>query len=154
MLTAEKNETFTPDFGGARLTRANLERANLSNAKAQFVDFREANLKQATAVGALLQGADLRHANLQFADFSRSELKGANLAGANLCGTDLRSANGLTQAQLDGTFGDAATMIPTNLAKPDHWLAVVLDDLDATLEWHKWQSLMGTYIYPEPPAQP
>ncbi len=149
MLTAEKNETFTPDFGGARLTRANLEGANLSNAKAQFVDFREANMKHATLVGALLQGADLRKANLQYADFSASELKGVNLGGANLCGADLSSANGLTQVQLDSAFGDAGTLLPANLEKPDHWLSLVLDDLDAVLEWRKWKGQLGNYIYPQ-----
>lgn len=153
MLTVEKNDTFTPDFGGARLTRANLEGANLSNAKAQFVDFREANLKHAAVVGALLQGADFRKANLQHADFSDSELKGANLAGANLCGADLSSANGLTQVQLDSAFGDVGTLLPTNLVKPIHWQSRVLDDLDAVLEWRKWTGRAGDYINQGLPTQ-
>lgn len=140
MLTAEKNETFIPDFGGARLTRANLEGANLSNAKAQFVDFREANLKHATLDGTLLQGADLRKANLQYADFARSELKGANLKGANLSGARLNLAAGLTQEQLDSAFGDAATSLPVGLKAPAHWSGSILDELDTIMEWKNWQS--------------
>jgi len=140
MLTAEKNETFTPDFGGARLTRANLEGANLSNAKAQFVDFREANLKHATLVGALLQGADFGKANLQHADFARAELKGANLKGANLSGAQLNLANDLTQEQLESAFGDAATSLPFGLRAPTHWAESSLDELDTILEWKSWQS--------------
>lgn len=153
MQAIEQNERFTPNFGAARLSRANLEGANLSSAKAQFVDFREANLKRATAVGAFLQGADLSGANLQYADFSGAELKAATMFRCNLCGTKLAQAHGITQEHLDSAFGDGSTTIPAKLKFPDHWPKIHLDELDAQLNWRKWQADPENYVPPVAPEE-
>lgn len=140
MLVTRGTETFRPDFGGTRLSRANLERANLRGAKAQFVDFREANLGRASLVGTLLQGADLSRANLQSADLSKAELKAVRLDGSNLCGARLHDARDLSQSQLQGAFGDAATTLPDGLERPGHWMNTHLDEVGSVLEWRKWLS--------------
>ena len=82
--------------------RANLSRANLSDA-----DLRYANLSRANLTGANLSHADLRYANLGGANLRYANLGGANLIDANLGGTRLRHAN-LGGANLGCTnLGDA-----------------------------------------------
>ena len=68
--------------------RANLSRANLSDA-----DLRYANLSRANLTGANLSHADLRYANLGGANLRYANLSGANLIDANLGGARLRHAN-------------------------------------------------------------
>ena len=66
--------------------------------------------------GALMIGADLRGADLTDAD-----LLGADLRGADVRGCDLSTALFLTQPQVNGATGDAATTLPDGLARPGHW---------------------------------
>lgn len=148
MQIAKQREEFAPNFGSARLSRANLENANLSEAKAQFVDFREANLTRASLLDALLQHADLRDANLQDADLTGAQLQSARMQGANLCGANLRDAKGLTQDQVDAAFGDAATHLPEAMRAPTHWPTAKLTALEARIEWRKWRSDPGAYSLP------
>ena len=74
---------------GAKLTRANLQNANLFMIEGQ--------------------GAHLQHANLNGAD-----LKGTEFMGANLCGADLREATGLTDDQLEEVIVDEKTHTPSD----------------------------------------
>jgi len=90
-----------PDHHGADLAGASLRGA----------DLRSADLR-----GALLVGADLTRADLRLADLLGADLRGADLSGARL-GTALF----LTQPQVDGARGDAATWLPATLARPAHW---------------------------------
>ena len=62
--------------------RADLRRANLSEADLSGADLRWANLSEADLSGADLSGADLRWANLSEADLSGADLSGADLSGA------------------------------------------------------------------------
>jgi uncharacterized protein YjbI with pentapeptide repeats len=103
--------------------RAVLRRASLVGAYLDLVDF----------LGAHLEGADLREAHLEMAWFDGTHLEGAELQGAHLegawllgaylQGADLSGAEGLTQAQIDQAFGDAATQLPQGLTRPTHWTA-------------------------------
>ena len=74
------------------------------------------DLRGCTLRGALLIGADLSGADLTEAD-----LLGADLRGADVCGADLSTALFLTQPQVNGAVGDAATLLPDELSRPGHW---------------------------------
>ncbi|MFF8860986.1 pentapeptide repeat-containing protein [Streptomyces sp. NPDC015139] len=87
----------------------------------------------ADLIGARLRGADLREASLRGALLIAADLTGADLRGADMIGADLRDADlsdadltdafFLTQPQLDGARGNAATRLPEALARPAHWAA-------------------------------
>jgi uncharacterized protein YjbI with pentapeptide repeats len=72
--------------------RANLRRANLSDANLRRADLSGANLRGADLSGANLSGAYLHDPNLSMANFS-----GADLSGADLRGADLRGAINILQ---------------------------------------------------------
>jgi predicted type IV restriction endonuclease len=80
----------------ASLPAANLDGADLSNARLFGVNLERANLD-----GANLSGADLRNANL----------KQSNIEGANLRGTNLTSAD-LSEAQITLASFDEKTILP------------------------------------------
>ncbi|MFE2143337.1 pentapeptide repeat-containing protein [Streptomyces sp. NPDC059456] len=99
-----------------------------AEAPARRKNHRGADLMGARLAGADLRGATFRGAYLIAADLSGADLRGADLIGADfrdadLRGADLRDALFLTQAQLNAARGDAATKIPTTLARPAHWSA-------------------------------
>ena len=73
---------------GALACRADLSRADLSDAA-----LRGADLSRADLCGAALRGADLSRAALRGADLSRADLRGADLRGADLSRADLRGAD-------------------------------------------------------------
>ncbi|GAA2074495.1 pentapeptide repeat-containing protein [Actinomadura alba] len=89
------------------------------------------NRRGADLIGADLKGADLRGANLRGAYLIAADLKKADLSSADLIGADLRDADlsgadltgsiFLTQSQLNAAKGDAATRLPSTLARPAHW---------------------------------
>jgi hypothetical protein len=79
-------------------------------------DLRGADLTGADLRGALLVGADLRGARLVLAD-----LTGADLRGADVRGADLGRALFLTEVQVSGARGDAATTLPDVVDRPGHW---------------------------------
>lgn len=150
MQTVKQGETFAPNFEAARLSRANLESANLSGARARFVDFREANLTRALMFGAWLQGADLRSANLQNADLTGARIRAAKLDGANLAGANLEDSLGLAQEQLECAFGDASTALPAALHAPRHWPTGRLSATEARIEWGRWRADPDAYAPPRP----
>ena len=80
-------------------------------------DLRGADLRAANLRGAYLLGADLRGVDLALADLIGADLRGARLAGAGLA-----AAIFLTQPQIESANGDAATMIPSALRRPAHWV--------------------------------
>ncbi len=80
------------------------------------LDLRGRDLRGSSLRGALLLGADLRGA-----DLARADLLGADLRGARVAGADLRGAIFLTQQQVGGCAGDATTVLPRRLTRPDHW---------------------------------
>jgi uncharacterized protein (DUF2126 family) len=78
-----------------------------------------------TPVTAYWRGskADLTGAQLVGANLTRAQLKEADLTHAQLYGANLTGALGLTQAQVEAAFGDAATRLPTGLERPASWTA-------------------------------
>ena len=96
------NHWLRRDVKGWGSMRANLSRANLSDA-----DLRYANLSRTNLTGANLSDADLRYANLGGANLRHADICRANLIDANLGGARLRHAN-LGDANLsDANLSDA-----------------------------------------------
>jgi hypothetical protein len=93
-----------------------LRFATLSGANLEMADLSDADLSDARLDGVNLSGADLCNAQLERADFAEARLIGTNLAGASL-----KDARNLTQGQIDQAFGDALTLLPPDLVRPQGW---------------------------------
>lgn len=104
------------NFSFTRLRHASLRFATLTGANLEMADLSESDLSDARLDGANLSGADLSEALCERADFANAKLGGANLAGASL-----KDARNLTQGQIDEALGDALTVLPTHLARPEGW---------------------------------
>ena len=100
----------------ARLRHASLRFATLTGANLEMADLSDADFSDARLDGANLSGADLSEALLDRADFAAAKLGGANLSSANLQG-----ARNLTQSQIDEALGDALTLLPPHLTRPEGW---------------------------------
>jgi hypothetical protein len=81
-----------------------------------MADLSDADLSDARLDGANLRGAELCEALLERADFAGARLGGANFAGANL-----KEVRNLTQEQIDEALGDALTVLPPDLTRPEGW---------------------------------
>lgn len=84
----EENPGDEPDLAGAKLSAANLKKANLSETDLRWADLSAANLR-----GANLSRADLRRANLSRTIFNLANLSEANLSETYLSGADLSEAD-------------------------------------------------------------
>lgn len=104
------------NFSFAQLRHASLHFATLSGANLEMANLSGADLSDARLDGANLSGADLCDARLERADFT-----GAKLGGTNLAGASLKDARNLTQGQIDEAFGDALTLLPPYLVRPEGW---------------------------------
>jgi uncharacterized protein YjbI with pentapeptide repeats len=94
-------------------TPADLAGADLAGADLTGRDLRGADLRSARLVGSNLRGGDL----------SLADVTGADLRGADLGAADLRTTLFLTQPQIDGARGNAATRLPPSRLRPPHWTA-------------------------------
>ena len=91
---------------------ANLEGANLCDARPIGTRFSGANLSDAKLIRACCEGADLRGANLQGADVGFAVFRGADIRGANMdC---LR----IMDADFSGALYDEHTIFPNGIS-PD-----------------------------------
>jgi uncharacterized protein YjbI with pentapeptide repeats len=72
-----------------------------------------ADLAYARLDQANLTSADLKEAFIDYADF-----KGAVLTDTNLCGVNLQHVRNLTQAQINRSLCDVATVLPAYLENP------------------------------------
>ena len=81
------------DLTEAKLMFADLSEADLSRAELIFADLSEAKLMLAHLREADLRGADLRGAHLSFADLREADLAGADLSRAKLNDTEFRDAD-------------------------------------------------------------
>ena len=118
----------------ARMQRAFFWSANLSAGDLESADLSGANLAYARLDRANLKGANLQGAVLDYADFN-----GAVLIDANLRGASLQHAQNLTQAQINESTCDAATILPPHLENPAARLEVVKQARTAEL-------IQGTFV--------
>ena len=81
--------------------RANLRKADLSEANLYGANLRKADLSEANLYGANLRKADLSRSDLSWAYLSLIDLREADLTEANLYGANLRKAD-LSEANLYG----------------------------------------------------
>jgi len=70
---------------------------------------------------AWLTNADLTNARADGADLSEAHFRGAVLTHARLYNAELTGALNLTQGQLDVARGNLKTKIPANLRRPKSW---------------------------------
>jgi hypothetical protein len=97
----------------AYLNKANLSKADLSDAGLRLAELIEANLK-----GADLYWANLSEANLRGADLREANLQGANMTGSNLRGARINSSN-LTQANISRADISSSELNRANLYGAD-----------------------------------
>jgi hypothetical protein len=133
------NPSVVPDLNNLSVSASELQFGLVQGGPVDFsrTELREANLAHATLIEANLAGAVLAKADLSDSRLSKADLRGADLRGAKLVnadltdahldgafiyGTDLRHVRGLTQRQIDHTFGDRRTSLPAHLARPATWL--------------------------------
>jgi uncharacterized protein YjbI with pentapeptide repeats len=119
---------FQANFSGASMTgrnyaRARLRQSDLSLSTMNGANFSGADLRDVEAYGGVFSSASFAGADLTNASFVGAYLQGANFSGARLSGTNfsgaqLARARGLSQAQLNGACGDAATDLPAGLRIP------------------------------------
>lgn len=105
-----------------KLSKVNLEYANLREANLSGVELTGTNLSFACLRGAVLHDAHLANAKLQHADLRLADFTGADLRCVNLSSACLRRAN-LQEAQLHGANLQKADLRGANLKKArlDEW---------------------------------
>jgi Pentapeptide repeats (8 copies) len=120
---------------GARLFKANLQDVNLSHAHMHGAWLGLASLEGASLGSAFLQGVSLNEARL-----SGATLGGAVLTDCRLDGADLRNAQGVTANALSGAWGDTATRLPSNCARPENaqWVTAALGSEEWRDHYSNW----------------
>ena len=98
--------------------KADLRRADLTEANLEAADLSEANLRFADLTGTDLEQANLSEATLEEANLIGTNLEEANLSGANLRGTDVLRAD-LIDADLSETYLMNADLSESNLIGAD-----------------------------------
>lgn len=111
MLNEVSIEVRTLALGGANLAGPLTMRSH--------GDFIGKDLRKRKLRGESLRGVQLIAANLTGMDLSYTELLGADLRGAVIKGADLSRSLYLTQAQVNSAVGDADTLLPERLLRPD-----------------------------------
>jgi uncharacterized protein YjbI with pentapeptide repeats len=101
------------DLSSQCVKGGNLAGADFSGAKLVMACMSKTDFRAASFRGADLSGANVSDSKLDGADFT-----GAVFSATQARGTDFTRAKGLTQAQLDGTCGDAKTRAPAGLKVP------------------------------------
>jgi hypothetical protein len=110
---------LTPDIQ-AILTVIRRRTRSLDHEEPESLDLHETNLREANLVGAHFEVANLTGAHLEGAVLTGAHLEVADLTGAHLEGANL-SKTDLIQAQLEGTYGDKYTLLPSDLNPSAHW---------------------------------
>lgn len=103
------------NFSRARLRQSDMTLAIMGGTRFASADLRDVNGFGGVFSSADFSGADMTNSSWVGASFGGANLSGAKLAGANLSGAEMAGVRGLTQAQLNGACGDAATELPGGL---------------------------------------
>ena len=110
-----------PELGSVNLAGANIPGAVLRPRRISKAPTSSGRISKAPPPGRI-SNAPLRGASRTRRP-PGAHLEGANLCEAHLEGADLRAADGLTQAQIEAAYGDAATQLPEGLTRPARWTA-------------------------------
>lgn len=105
-------------FANARMWRANLEGASLSEADFRGVNLREGVLRSAKLDRLQAAKANLVSADAEWANFSAADFRNADLSYANLEGSTLTTAN-FTRATLYSVILRHANMLRVDLSHAD-----------------------------------
>lgn len=103
------------NFAGARLRQADFSAAVMNHTTFAGGDLRDLNAYGAVLTGASFAGANLTNASFVGAYLQGANFRGATLTGVNFSGAEMDRAIGLTEGQLEGACGDAATSLPRGL---------------------------------------
>ena len=103
------------------LSQASLRRADFCYATLERADLRGADLREANFRNARLNGANFAKARLAGAHFAQADLAGALLEAADVRGANFSEARNVTCQQLRDTVGDATTVLPEGMPRPDAW---------------------------------
>ncbi|ASP22619.1 secreted effector protein PipB2 [Antarctobacter heliothermus] len=164
---------------GAILSGARMAGAFLGEARMEGADLMEARMEGAILIMARMEGANLRGARMEGADLRGARMEGAILSEARMEGADLQWARvdattsltnavvasasvrsvdysnvALSQAQINGMFGDASVILPEDRQKPGFWPKWELPlkgKNNFNDEWREWQSDPDNYTPPPPP---
>ena len=104
--------------GPTNLRSVSMQRAFLRSASLSAADLEAADLSGADLAYARLDQANLKAANLSGAFLDYADFAGAVLTDANLSGASLQHVQNLTQAQINDSICNAATILPAHLVHP------------------------------------
>ena len=112
-----------------RAVRAIVQQNPSLSGVVDFVDFASernaefdgADLSHTEFIRALLHDVTFVSANLSRAMFQGAFLRGAKFEGALLIGTDLTGAKELEVGMIEKAFGTTDTILPSGMARPEHW---------------------------------
>ena len=125
-------EAYRTDFSrmeaqGAVFTSAEMQRSNFQESNLKNADFTKADLGRAQFDKADISSSRFSYANLSRADFRRAtftspiDFDHAFFFLTRIEGVDLSATNGLSQWQIDMSCGDAQTILPSGLSRPEVW---------------------------------
>ncbi len=106
-IEESRNNLRGVDLSHAKLMKADLRGADLTEADLSFSYLMKANL-----TGAKLSAADLSYAVICEADLRRADLGEADLTETYLHGADLSEAFNLTAEQVESAYIDKETKFP------------------------------------------
>jgi uncharacterized protein YjbI with pentapeptide repeats len=95
---------------------ATLQNCSFSRSRLFRCAFTRATLKECSFDSSDLTGSTFNNTTLEEVSFEDAILKGASLHACNL-----RNCAGLKTEQLALAYGDASTVLPDNVARPDNW---------------------------------
>jgi uncharacterized protein YjbI with pentapeptide repeats len=117
-LTLSQRQLGPINGGPTNLRSVNMQRAFLRSASLSAADLEAADLSGADLAYARLDHANLKAANLGGAILDYADFAGAVLTDANLSGASLQHVQNLTQAQINDSICNAATILPAHLEHP------------------------------------
>jgi Pentapeptide repeats (8 copies) len=123
----QKADFARGNFCRVRFNGTRLEGASFHLSILESVAFFDAHLENAMFSLAILADASIWGAFCQGARFDNAKIKDgcnfydAHFDRASLFGVDLSKSSGLTAVQISKAYGDASTILPDDLPRPDNW---------------------------------
>ncbi|SNS04082.1 pentapeptide repeat-containing protein [Antarctobacter heliothermus] len=145
---------YRPDLRNTNLQKADLSKLTLSGANLTGARMEGAVLTQARMEGAVLWGARMEGAVLTQARMdATTDLTATDVSSVAVRSVDYTNVP-LSQAQINGMFGDASVDLPEDRERPEHWPTWELPidgEHNFHGEWKKWQDDPEGYEPPDPP---